>query len=488
MGTNLVTRTARPLLRAACLLAPAAALAGCLSHAHLDTPDVSLPAAFEAPPQATTGTLRPEALDRWWTLFNDPQLTELVDEALAASPDAKSAFAKLQQARANREQALYPFQPQGDPQISASNQHSETSFSFFPPGSVQTYTGQWNVTWELDLFGEIWTARRQSNEDLAAARFDYEATRISLAAGIANELFQARGDSVLLDQAVQNARIAHDLARTGKLKADVGLATDADAARLESDAKTADAEVSRLRAVLHVDRRNILVLAGRGAAPLASVRIESRLSVPPHAPATTPGDLLTRRPDVRRAEFQLRSAADTLKLEKLQLFPNVTLQPGGSIAQTEGSYANLSKIWTVTANATVPVLDRPKLLSEVRVQRAVGQQAVFAYEKAVQSAFSDAENALTTLQSDESRLADLTEAESRSRYAFDAATRGYRAGLTDITTLLQAEQTWRSVQNTLTSVNTLALQDAVTAFKALGGGWRPLSDRASLLKPAATPD
>lgn len=476
-------RTPRPLVWAAPLVLTCAALAGCLSHARLSEPDVRLPAAYETPAGSTDASLPVETLDHWWTLFNDSQLTELIGEALTASPDAKSAFAVLQEARANREQALYPFQPQGDPQFLASNQFSQSSFAFYPPGSVQTYTGQWNVTWEADLFGDIRTAARAANETLASARFDYEATRISLAASMATALFQARGDAVLLEEAIQDARIAHDLARTGKLKADVGLATDADTARLDSDAETADAAVAQLRAANEADRRTILVLAGRGAAPLESLPIEARLIAPPKVPASTPGELLTRRPDVRQAEFTLASAADTLQLEKLQLFPNLIIEPGGEISQTEGAYASLTKLWSIAGNLSVPILDRPKFLSEVRVQRAVGQQAVAAYEKAVQSAYSDTEKALTLLSNDEDRLQDLTKAEARSRYAFDAATRGYKAGLTDITTLLQAEQTWRSVRTSLTSVNTAVLQDVVTAFKALGGGWTPLTERESLKKP-----
>ena len=255
------------------------------------------------------------------------------------------------------------------------------------------------------------------------------------------------------------------------LSAQAGITATSDAARLETDAASAQAEVARLTAVELADRRTLLALIGRGAAPLATLPVSATAGAPPPVPAETPGELLQRRPDVREAEARLRSASSSLKLARLALFPTFSLAPGGQYAKTEGSYTSTTTIWTAAINASVPVLDRPRLIDAIRIQRALGVQAVVAYEQAVQDAYRDAENGLVALSGDRSRIDRLQLAVSRARFAFDAKKRGYDLGLVDLTTLLDAERSWRTAVSTLSGARTIALVDSATLFQALGGGW-----------------
>lgn len=488
----------RTLPGLACLAA--ATLSACAS-VKLSSPDTRIPTAYESPPGAATPGLAPATLDRWWLLFGDAQLSGLIEEALAHAPDARTALGRLQEARANRAEALTPFLPQGNIKASATEENTITKTSgftfggtsgtttgtttgtsgattgstvggfFTPGGETQAYAASFPVSWELDLFGDIRVARRYADADLAASRFDYEATRMSLAAQVATDLFQARGTAVQLADARDNARIAHQLANTGALRVHAGLAATSETARLDSDARTADADVARLDGQLKVQQRRLLALIGRHAASLDSLPVSATIAPAPGVPATAPGDLLTRRPDVRRAQAQLASAAARAELDRLQLFPNLTLQPGLSTSRTAGTYRSFSSVWSIGLGLAIPILDRPKLLAELHAQTARGEQAVASYEQAVQNAYADAETALTTLQADEARTGDLRQAEARARFAFNAASLGYKLGLSDITTLLQAEQTWRATRAGYTGQQTTTLQDAVQTFKALGGGW-----------------
>ena len=496
-----------------------AVLAGSVSacaDARLSHPDVALPGAFESF-GAGPGTATPPAtLDRWWLLFDDPQLTRLIEEALAASPDARSALQRIAEARATRAQTLAAYLPQGDLVGEAQNQHTSESFSglgvglstlgggstgsvgtgtvgtgtvgtgggttsgagssassdfLTPAGDLQTYAAQFNVSYELDLFGRQRTARRAADADLAAARFDYEATRSTLATNVASGLFQARGDAIQLADARETLRIARDLADAADLSAAHGLTSTSDAARLETDVANAEAEVTRLEAQALAARRSLLALIGRGAAPLDSLVVTASVSVPPAPPATTPADLLHRRPDVRRDEARLRSTAHNLTLDRLALFPTFDLAPGGQLAKTGGTYDSLTSIWSIGLNAAMPILDRPRLLAVIRGQKARGEAAVAVYEQTVQNAYRDAENGLTMLAADRRRVDRLRVAVQRSRFAFDAKKRAYDLGLTDLTTLLDAERSWRSAQSAFNGAQTTGLVDASTLFQALGGGW-----------------
>jgi NodT family efflux transporter outer membrane factor (OMF) lipoprotein len=455
---------------------------GACADAHLRSPDLRLPAAFEAPAQATSAALPVESLDRWWTLFPDPQLQTLIEQGLASAPDARTAQARLEEAAATRRSRLAGLLPQGNLQASAAQQHTQRegalgggggAGAFNNVGDTQTVSASFNPTWEIDIFGRMGQGRRYANADFAATRFNVEASRMSLAAQIGQSLFQSRYLAVQLDDARETERIAADLARVGRIRAERGLGTRADAARFQADLESAQAEIARVTAALDASKRTLLVLLGRGIDPLDSLPVEAKADVAPQIPAATPGELLQRRPDVREAEARLRVQAANVALARLELFPTFTLAPGASISKSFGATESTTKLWSIGVNAMVPILDRPRLLAELRAGKARGEQAVIAYEKAVQTAYGEAANALTTLKADQDRIARLESAETNARFSYDAARRGYQAGLTDITALLDAERAWRGARTSLNAVRAQALQDAVAAFKALGGGWIP---------------
>lgn len=460
------------------------------STAHLSQPELCLPKTYEG----LVGNSRSadQDIDRWWLLFKDPELDQIIAEALAASPDAKSAYDRMVEARATRVQTLSAYQLRGDPGASAQDQYTSESSGglgaaeaalgglggglIATPGDLQTYAAQFNITYVLDLFGRGRVARRGADADVAAQRFDYEATRATLATNVAIALFQARGDAIQLADAKETLRIAVDLAKVGRVSSARGLTATSDAARLETDLETAKAEVDRLTALAQASKRSLLTLMGHGFDPSGSIDIEAVAAAPPPLPAATPGDLLRRRPDIREAEARLRSAAANLALDRLALFPSFILAPGVELAKEAGSYSAVSTIWTAGLNASAPLLDRPRLLAVIKGTRAKGEEAVNAYEKSVQSAYRDAENGLTTVAADINRNIHLKAAADQAKFAFTAKRRGYELGLTDLTTLLEAERTWRQSQSAYTAGQTQALVDAATLFQALGGGWSPGSE------------
>lgn len=450
----------------------AALLAGC-ADASIGKPNVTLPAAFENPAVGTATA--PAALERWWTLFNDTQLSSLIDAALVSAPDARLALARVEEARALRSERLASLWPQGS--LNGSATHQETSQDggggFTTTGSLDTLSAQFNASWELDVFGRSRTGRRVANDDFAAARFNAEAAKRVLAAEVARSLFTARGLAIQLENARETARISGEVARVSGIRAERGLGTRADAARVQADLQSAEAEILRLDAALRSARRSLLVLLGRGAEALDSLPVEAVTAAPPELPPTAPSELLARRPDVREAEARLRVAADTARLGGLALLPTFTLRPGASISRSSGAYSATTSMWSIGVGALVPVLDRPRLLAALRGDRARGEQAVIAFERAVQTAYGEAENAMTLLEADKARTLRLTTAEAQARFAYDAARRGYQAGLTDIVSLVDAERAWRGTRSALNAAQTQTLQDAVAAFQALGGGWSP---------------
>ena len=143
------------------------------------------------------------------------------------------------------------------------------------------------------------------------------------------------------------------------------------------------------------------------------------------------------------------------------------------LTKSTGPFGSTSDAWSIGANLAQPILDRPRLIAQIHAQRAVAEQDVIAYEKAVQTAYGDVETAFTYLDSDARRVRMLSEAERRAESAYEKARLGYARGLNDLTVALQAETTWRNVRTQLSSAQITLMQRSVQAFKAVGGGWSP---------------
>lgn len=469
------------------LVMAAVLLAGCTTGRTPRPADIALPNAFESGAGAAYDAA---ALEQWWTLFGDAELSGLVAEALAVSPTQRDADARLEEARAIRQAALSQFDPQGALDGSATFQRTESlddddnggttvpgapgGFGFSTTGDSRSAGLNFNVSWELDLFGRRGAARRTADADLGAARFLYEGTRTQLAADTAGSLFEARGLAIQLEDAEETVRIQRELLRVVTRRGEVGLSATSDAARVEADLAQAQAEAARLEAELRAAKRSLLVLVGRATQPTETLVVSASAAAPPATPQALPGELLNRRPDVREAEARLRSAAGALTTAELEFFPRLSLLPGIGLSSSEQSgFESDTGFWSIGAGLAIPILDRPRLQAQLRAQTARTEQAVIAYERTVQGAFSEAEQTLVRLNADRTRTVLLAAGERRARVAYDAAQRRYQAGLDDLQQVLDAERTWRGARSAHTGAQVQALQRSVQAFKAVGGGWTP---------------
>jgi NodT family efflux transporter outer membrane factor (OMF) lipoprotein len=462
-------------------------LAGCIGG-HPRAPDVRLPTAYEAP--ATGPQLTPAALDRWWLIFDDPVLTALEDEALRTAPDAKTAYSRLVEAGAVRGSAVAQTFPTGTASGNLSKEHEVNigggGDTLFPiGGDFITRSGSLNVSWELDVFGRLAAQRKIAKANFIATRFDVEGALASLAANVADDFFQAGGLQIQILDAQDTVRIDAELARVAQEKANRGLGAASDADRVAGDLAQARAQLVDLQSQLHAARRQLLILVGRGPAGVDTIPVRDTTDEAPPVPAALPGDLLQRRPDVRESEARLRSEAGTDRLKHLAIFPTFTMLPALGVTKSTSpsvgfippatlfpeSLTTAVGYWTLAGSVSQPVLNIPQLLFDAKAEDARTEQAVIAYEKTVQTAYGEAENALVNLDAGRRAVAVLAEGETRAHRASNAAQRRYAMGLDDLTTALSAEQAWRATRAALTSERVQALQRAVTTYKALGGGW-----------------
>ncbi|WP_293682383.1 efflux transporter outer membrane subunit [uncultured Phenylobacterium sp.] len=476
------------------MLLATAALTGCAAG-HPRTPATVLPPVFEAPASASPVV----QLDRWWTLYDDAQLTALIDEALARGFDVREAVARLDEARAVRGNALRQFDPSGNVQGSATRQQTydlgdgsglaigggsssggsqgsggglgSLSNGLVIPGRSDSYSLSLPVSWELDLFGRRVAARRTADAEFEASRFAYLGVRTTLAADVADQLFQARGLAVQVADSRETVRIRQELRRVADIRAARGLAPRADVNRVDTELATAQAQLALQEAQLFAARRTLLALLGRASDRLESVPIQGALALPPAVPAGLPADLLTRRPDVLEARARLESAIGRMRTAELAQLPTITLTPSVGLNAQRGVFSSTTGFWSLGASLLVPLLDRARLMTEVRIQDARTEQAVLAFERSVQRAFSESDQAIAKLAADRRRVEMLVRGETRARASYDATLAQYRRGLSDLQGLLDAEATWRAARTQTSAARIDALSRSVQLFKALGGGW-----------------
>jgi NodT family efflux transporter outer membrane factor (OMF) lipoprotein len=445
-----------------------------------------LPPRYDATPAGAA--LPPAALDAFWTLYHDPELDALEREALSQAPDAAAAAARLRAAKATLSTALLPFNPQGDVTATAATQNTQldggnVDLSGIPLkvplvalGRTSASDAEFDVSWELDLFGRRGAAKRVAMADLAAARFAYEGSRASLAAAVADSYFAARGLARQAEAARESATHEDAIADLVRMQVESGLASRADLSRAAVEIARAKARLIALEADAGAQRRSLLVLIGRGAAPLSALPISPAPAEggdgAPRLPAVAPGDLLQRRPDVREAEARLRSAFGSILVDKLELFPHFSLLPGAGVSE-ESRPGNTftTSLWSLGLGLAVPVLDRPRLLALVRAQDARAAEATAAYERTVQTAYGEAASVLAQLDADERQVAVLADAEAQARATRDTVLAGYGAGVEDQRSAVEAQEAWSSASAALAQARTQALRRSVQAFKALGGGW-----------------
>ncbi|UTW08463.1 efflux transporter outer membrane subunit [Pseudomonas benzenivorans] len=456
-------------------------IAACATGTPPRAPASAPPPAYQSAPSGAPA----QALDQWWKLYRDPQLSALTSRALAQGFSVREALARLEESRALNAVSLSRFDLQGDLQGNAEHRQTRdleggNAAGGAGPGigsgadrtsTSRTASLSLPVSWELDFVGRRSVTQRGAEADLEAARFDVQAARAAIAAEVARALFQARGLHVQRDEARETVRIQQDLMAVVTERVKRGLAPSSEVDRVAGDLAQAEAQAADLAAALLAARRALLAVVGDGTAALTELETSATLGAAPAIPVALPGELLTRRPDVRTSLASIEKAASQVRLAELEFYPRLTLTPGIGLSAQGGSIDSRSAFWSVGAGLVVPMLDRPRLMAQLAIEGARAEQAVLAYERSVQNAFSEADQALTRLQADQRRVVTLAGGEVRARAAYDAALRRYQLGFADLQELLDGERSWRAARSTLTVAKVDALQRSVQVFQALGGGW-----------------
>ncbi|MCK0531225.1 efflux transporter outer membrane subunit [Sphingobium agri] len=438
---------------------------------------------------STSGALSEAELARWWTRFNDPALTGLIDQAVASNLDIVQAQARLRQARESLVQARAAFLPQVNASGSGGRNYSNRGGGtrVIDGNVVSTGSDRWsssyslgaNASWQIDLFGELSRSAEAARADLAASGYDLANVRMTIIAELVTNYVQARQAQEQLRIARETQAIQQDNYNIANWRLQAGLVSSLDEQQARAQLAQTNATIPQLEASLRGSLNRIAVLTGQ--APGEATR---SLEVPVPIPAAStaiaagiPADTLRQRPDVRAAERALVAATARIGVAQAQLYPSLGIS--GNIGTNATSIKSLFDIITggVFANVAQVIFDGGRLASQVRSQRAATDAAFAAYKQSVLTALEDVENAMASLNSARQRKAEFATAFDASNNAALLARSQYQSGLIDFQTLSNTETTLLNARNSLASAQADEVLAIAQLYNALGGGWQNMDNR-----------
>lgn len=432
-----------------------------------------MPALWSADLKSGLVADKSAALDRWWRIFNDPLLSELMAKAASNNRDLRQAQARVREARARRKLALANWYPTMSANGSASRTDNSKELGF--GGTSELYSNSFDASWELDLFGKKRRAIESADATLEASAEDFRDVLVSLYAEVALNYIDVRSFQARLavTQANLDAQAAtYDITRW---RFQAGLSTQLDAEQARLNLETTRANIPTLQSGLEQAKQRLAVLLGQAPGALASLL--AGVKAIPVTPVTVavgiPADLLRQRPDVRRAERRLAAQTAQIGVAQAARYPSLTLN--GTIGLEALAFGNLysaaAKMSQIAANASWTVFDAGRIRGNIDIQTALQEQALGLYEATVLAALQDVENALVAYSQEHSRRTALQEAVKAGQNAVELALAQYNAGVSDFQPVLSSQQSLLTVQNQLTGSDAEVAANLIRLYKALGGGW-----------------
>ena len=416
-----------------------------------------------APVAANWPVEAPAASDvqlKWRDLFTDMRLQSTIALALEQNRDLRIAALNIDKARATYGIARSSLLPEVN--ASLSNSRNESNESYSADLGLASY--------EVDLFGRVRSLKDAALESFFAERENRNAVQISLIASVATSWLNLASDQDALRLAIQTRAARLDTLTIAQGRARIGVLSDLDLAQIEVLAETARADVARLQTVVDQDKAALTLLVG---APLTPDLLPDGLKdnqVAASLPIGLPSDVLLDRPDVLTAEHDLKSANANIGAARAAFFPRISLtgSTGSSSPDLDGLFKSGNGTWSFVPSISVPIFAGGANRAGVQSATASRDIAVAAYEKAIQTAFSEVSDALAVRARIDERLSAQTAATAAAQRSLTLSQARYDNGVDSYLTLLDAQRTLYTAQQNLISLQALRATNLVALYKAVG--------------------
>jgi multidrug efflux system outer membrane protein len=491
MTQLLITHSRKRISPPFALVLTLAVLTGCAVGPNYKRPAVDVPGMYRGlaadAPVTTDAKPQPgqsrqakaqEAVEslgdaKWWEVFQDPQLQNLIRTALKNNYDVRIAATRVLQAQAQ----LGITRADQLPSLSAGgNVSSQQSPKIGPIPAYEITQGQLTASaaYNLDFWGKYRRATEAVRANLLANEWAQKEVTATLVANLETAYFQLRELDLELEISKRTFHSRSDSLQLTQTREQHGIDSLLDVRQSEQLVYTAATEIPDFERQIAQQENAISILLGNNP---GDVPRGLRLTEEPHAPevpAGLPSSLLERRPDVREAEENLIAANAQIGVARAAYFPQISLTgtAGYESPALTDLFTGPAGIWNLAASVTQPIFQGGRLKSNVRLTEAQREQMRMTYEQTIQGAFRDASNGLIGYRKNrEFRIQQEHLLESAQDAARLSEVR-FKAGTTDYLEVLTNETNSFSAELGLAQAQANELISLVQIYQALGGGWQ----------------
>jgi multidrug efflux system outer membrane protein len=448
-------------------------LAGCKLGPNYKRPKIDTPTVYRAADQQA-GAQNAASLgdEKWWTVYQDPELQQLIRTALAENYDVKIAAARVLQAQAVLGITRADQFPTVDAAASGLNQRIPRTVA-----GRETNTGAMAVNlslfWELDFWGKFRRATEAARANLLATEWGQRAVMTSLVSNVAASYFQLRELDLELEISKQTLASRQESLRLVKVRAEGGVTSMMDVRQSEQLVYGAAANIPDLERRIEQQENFISILLGKNPGPIARGKPLIENAIPATVPAGLPSALLERRPDIQSAEQLLVAANARIGVAKAAYFPQIALTGVGGFQSSAltSLFSGPAGFWSAGAQLAQPIFSGGRIRSGVRLSKAQQQEAELFYKQTIQQAFRDISDSLIAyIKNQEFRQQQelLTKAAEDATRLSDVR---YRGGAASYLEVLDSDTRYFSARLSLAQADLNERLALVQVYNALGGGW-----------------
>jgi multidrug efflux system outer membrane protein len=410
---------------------------------------------------------------KWWEVFQDKQLQDLIRTALQQNYDVRIAATRILQAQAQLGSTRADQLPTISGGASAVNERNPRTKLFH---QYETSANQVDLSlaWELDFWGKYRRATESSRASLLASQWAREAIVTTLVSDVATAYFQLRSLDLQLEISRRTLASRRDSLQLTQTLANGGATSLLDVRQAEQLVFTAAESIPDLERQIEQQENFISTLLGNNPGPIARGMTLTEQPHVPEIPAGLPSTLLERRPDIREAEAQLIAANAQIGVAKAAYFPqiNLTASAGYQSTALTNLFTGPAGLWSFGGSLAQPIFTGGKIRSNVRFSEARQQEALLTYQQTIQQAFRGVSDSLVEYRKDREFREYQQQLALSAQDAAQLSEMRYRGGAASYLEVLTNETNYFDAQLRLAQAQLNELAGLVGIYRNLGGGWQ----------------
>jgi len=452
-------------------------LAGCTLGPNYKRPKIDTPATYRGltPEEAAQNNVNSIANEKWWQVFRDDKLQELIKTALQQNYDVRIAATRILEAQARLGITRAGQFPELAALGSSTNQRNPRQ-GFLPAVETNTHHVALALDWDLDFWGKFRRATEAARANLVATEWARREVITELIANVAGAYLRLRALDLQLEISRRTLSTRQDSLRLTRLLAQGGATSLLDVRQAEQLVFTAASEVPTLEQQIEQQENFISTLLGNNPGPIARGRelTETLQDRPAAVPAGLPSSLLERRADIRQVEAQLVAANAQIGVARTAYFPDIALTgtAGYQSSALTSLFTGPAGLWNFGGSLTQPLFEGGRLRNNVRLSEAQKQEAVLFYQQTIQSAFRDVSDALIAYRKTQEFRVQQEQLVESAKDATRLSQMRYKGGAASYLEVLTNDTNYFSAELGLVQAQLDELLAYVQLYRSLGGGWQ----------------